>query len=81
MRSTPMCCRAGAQDMALTLELLRRVNNALRQQEYHQGETILNIQRALQMIRLDGLHAAIPTHQKPWPGVFAAAKRPGGSRP
>ncbi|MEO3692101.1 HDOD domain-containing protein [Roseateles paludis] len=56
------------KDMALTLELLRRVNNALRQQG-HQGEAILNIQRALQMIGLDGLHAAVST-LKPWPGVL-----------
>lgn len=56
------------KDMALTLELLRRVNNALRQQG-HQGEAILNIQRALQMIGLDGLNAAVSA-LKPWPGVL-----------
>lgn len=57
------------KDMALSLELVRRVNNALKQAG-HQGETILNMQRAIQMLGLDGLqHAA--NALKPWPGPLA----------
>jgi len=54
------------KDMALTLELVRRVNNALKQNG-HQGETILNVQRAVQLIGLDGLQYAANS-LKPWPG-------------
>jgi len=54
------------KDMALTLELVRRVNHALRQGG-HQGEAILNMQRAIQMIGLDGLQVAANA-LKPWPG-------------
>ena len=54
------------KDMALSLELVRRVNNALRQAG-HAGETILNLQRAIQMIGLDGLQLAANA-LKPWPG-------------
>jgi non-specific serine/threonine protein kinase len=54
------------KDMALSLELVRRVNNALRQSG-HQGETILNMQRAIQMLGLDGLQLAANA-LKPWPG-------------
>ncbi|RZL39427.1 MAG: HDOD domain-containing protein [Rubrivivax sp.] len=57
------------KDMALSLELVRRVNNALRQSG-HQGETILNMQRAIQMIGLDGLQLAANA-LKPWPGPLA----------
>ncbi|MFG6489403.1 HDOD domain-containing protein [Roseateles sp. BYS78W] len=54
------------KDMALSLELLRRVNNALRQSG-HAGETILNMQRAIQMLGLDGVQLAANA-LKPWPG-------------
>lgn len=54
------------KDMALSLELVRRVNNALKQAG-HQGEIILNMQRAIQMLGLDGLQYAANS-LKPWPG-------------
>lgn len=54
------------KDMALSLELVRRVNNALKASG-HQGQTILNMQRAIQMLGLDGLHYAANA-LKPWPG-------------
>jgi len=57
------------KDMALSLELVRRVNNALKQSG-HQGETILNMQRAIQMLGLDGLQLAANA-LKPWPGPLA----------
>ena len=56
-------------DMALSLELVRRVNNALRQAG-HAGETVLNMQRAIQMLGLDGLQQAANA-LKPWPGPLA----------
>lgn len=61
------------KDMALSLELVRRVNHALRLNGHSSGgggETILNLQRALQMIGLDGLNYAI-NGLKPWPGALA----------
>jgi len=57
------------KDMALSLELLRRVNNALKQSG-HAGETILNMQRAIQMLGLDGVQLAANA-LKPWPGPLA----------
>lgn len=57
------------KDMALSLELVRRVNNALRQAG-HAGETVLNMQRAIQMLGLDGLQQAANA-LKPWPGALA----------
>ena len=54
------------KDMALSLELVRRVNNALKQNG-HVGETVLNMQRAIQMLGLDGLQLAANA-LKPWPG-------------
>ena len=54
------------KDMALSLELVRRVNNALKQSG-HAGETVLNMQRAIQMLGLDGLQLAANA-LKPWPG-------------
>ena len=54
------------KDMALSLELVRRVNNALKLSG-HAGETVLNMQRAIQMIGLDGLQLAANA-LKPWPG-------------
>ncbi|NCT85107.1 MAG: HDOD domain-containing protein [Comamonadaceae bacterium] len=59
------------KDMALSLELVRRVNNALKQAG-HQGETVLNMQRAIQMLGLDGLQYAINA-LKPWPGPLQPA--------
>ncbi len=57
------------KDMALSLELVRRVNNALKASG-HQGETVLNMQRAIQMLGLDGLQLAANA-LKPWPGPLA----------
>lgn len=57
------------KDMALSLELVRRVNNALKQSG-HQGETVLNMQRAIQMLGLDGLQYAANS-LKAWPGPLA----------
>lgn len=54
------------KDMALSLELVRRVNNAMKASG-HQGETVLNMQRAVQMLGLDGLQFAVNS-LKPWPG-------------
>jgi eukaryotic-like serine/threonine-protein kinase len=54
------------KDMALSLELVRRVNNALKLSG-HVGETILNMQRAIQMLGLDGVQLAANA-LKPWPG-------------
>ncbi|MGQ3050999.1 MAG: HDOD domain-containing protein [Roseateles sp.] len=58
------------KDMALSLELVRRVNNALKQAGHH-GETVLNMQRAIQMLGLDGVQLAANA-LKPWPGPLAA---------
>ncbi|WP_157275387.1 HDOD domain-containing protein [Pelomonas sp. Root1444] len=58
------------KDMALSLELVRRVNNALRQSGHHSadgGGTVLNMQRAIQMLGLDGVQLAA-NGLKPWPG-------------
>jgi HD-like signal output (HDOD) protein len=58
------------KDMALSLELLRRVNNALRQSGHQSadgGETVLNMQRAIQMLGLDGVQRAANA-LRPWPG-------------
>lgn len=56
------------KDMALTLELLRRVNNAMRQQGHpSSGGTVLNMQRAIAMMGLNGLEDAARA-LKPWPG-------------
>ena len=57
------------KDMALSLELVKRVNNALKQAG-HGGETVLNMQRAIQMLGLDGLQYAANS-LKPWPGPLA----------
>lgn len=58
------------KDMALSLELVRRVNLALKQAGHLSGgggETVLNMQRAIQMLGLDGLQYAFNA-LKPWPG-------------
>jgi len=55
------------QDMGLSLELLRRVNNALKQQGITSGGTVLNMQRAIAMLGLNGLQQAARS-LKPWPG-------------
>ena len=57
-------------DMALTLELLRRVNNALKQSGASNSGTMLNMQRAVAMIGLNGLQAAVRS-LKPWPGPMS----------
>lgn len=59
------------QDMALSLELLRRVNNALRQEGMvSAGGTILNMQRAIAMLGLNGVQQAARA-LKPWPGPLS----------
>ncbi|MDM4765945.1 HDOD domain-containing protein [Pelomonas sp. SE-A7] len=55
------------QDMALSLEMLRRVNNALRMQGSGEG-TVLNMQRAIAMLGLNGVEQAARS-VKQWPGV------------
>lgn len=55
------------KDMALSLELVRRVNNALKQQGPTSGGTVLNMQRAIAMLGLNGLEDAARA-LKPWPG-------------
>jgi non-specific serine/threonine protein kinase len=56
------------KDMALSLELLRRVNNQLRQSGLaSSGDTVLNMQRAIQMLGLNGVQLAANS-LKPWPG-------------
>jgi HD-like signal output (HDOD) protein len=58
------------KDMALSLELVRRVNNALKQSGHMSGgggETVLNMQRAIQMLGMDGVQLAANA-LKPWPG-------------
>lgn len=57
-------------DMALALELLRRVNNALKQSGASNSGTMLNMQRAVAMIGLNGLQAAVRS-LKPWPGPLS----------
>ena len=57
-------------DMALSLELLRRVNNALKQSGASNSGTMLNMQRAIAMIGLNGLQAAVRA-LKPWPGPLS----------
>lgn len=55
------------QDMALSLELLRRVNNSLKQQGAAVDGTVLNMQRAIAMLGLNGVQLAANA-LKPWPG-------------
>ncbi len=55
------------QDMALALELLRRVNNALKQSGAAVDGTVLNMQRAIAMLGMEGVSQAARS-LKPWPG-------------
>ena len=55
------------KDMALSLELLRRVNNALKQQGLADHGVVLNMQRAIAMLGLEGVQQAARA-LKPWPG-------------
>lgn len=55
------------QDMALSLELLRRVNNSLKQQGSAGDGAVLNMQRAIAMLGLNGVQQAAKA-LKPWPG-------------
>jgi non-specific serine/threonine protein kinase len=61
------------KDMALSLELIRRVNNALKQQGPTSGGTVLNMQRAIAMLGLNGLEGAARA-LKPWPGPLNDAQ-------
>jgi len=58
------------QDMALSLELLRRVNNSLKQSGAPVDGTVLNIQRAIAMLGLEGVQQAARA-LKPWPGPLS----------
>jgi len=58
------------KDMALSLELLRRVNNSLKQQGAPVDGTVLNLQRAIAMLGLNGVQEAARS-LRPWPGVLA----------
>ncbi|MEL4179912.1 serine/threonine protein kinase [Roseateles sp. PN1] len=58
------------QDMALSLELLRRVNNSLKQNGSAGGGAVLNMQRAIAMIGLEGVQQAARA-LKPWPGPLS----------
>ena len=58
------------QDMALSLELLRRVNNSLKQSGAAVDGTVLNMQRAIAMLGLDGVQQAARA-LKPWPGPLS----------
>lgn len=61
------------QDMALSLELLRRVNNALKAQgQAVGGGAILNMQRAIAMLGLNGVQQAA-RGLKAWPGPLSEA--------
>lgn len=55
------------QDMALSLELLRRVNNSLKQSGAPVDGTVLNMRRAIAMLGLEGVQQAARA-LKPWPG-------------
>ena len=55
------------QDMALSLELLRRVNNSLKQSGAPVDGTVLNMRRAIAMLGLEGVQQAARS-LKPWPG-------------
>lgn len=58
------------RDMALSLELLRRVNHAIKQEGLETGGgAVLNLQRAIAMLGLNGLQAAARA-LKPWPGTM-----------
>lgn len=58
------------QDVALSLELLRRVNHALKQEGLESGGgAVLNMQRAIAMLGLNGVQAAARS-LKIWPGTL-----------
>ena len=61
------------QDLALTLELLRRVNLARRREGGAQQAAVLNVARAIAMLGLGELAQAAQA-LKPWPGVLAAER-------
>lgn len=57
------------QDLALTLELLRRVNLARRRESGTGQPTVLNVARAIAMVGLEELgHCALAL--RPWPGIL-----------
>ncbi len=60
------------KDMALSLELLRRVNNALKQHGVADSGVVLSLQRAIAMLGLNGLQQAARS-LKPWPGPMNEA--------
>ena len=60
------------QDMALSMELLRRVNNALKQHGVADSGAVLSLQRAIAMLGLNGLQQAARS-LKPWPGPMNEA--------
>jgi eukaryotic-like serine/threonine-protein kinase len=58
------------RDMALSLELLRRVNHSLKQQGAPVDGTVLNMQRAIAMLGLNGVEEAARA-LRPWPGPMS----------
>lgn len=63
------------KDMALSLEMIKRVNNSMRQSGYSSGEggeTVLTMQRAIAMLGLNGVQQAANA-LKPWPGPLQPA--------
>ena len=58
------------KDMALSFEVLRRVNRALRRNAAVSEGPILNMQRAIAMLGLDGIQAAARS-LRAWPGPLS----------
>lgn len=58
------------KDMALSFEVLRRVNRALRKNSAVPEVPILNMQRAIAMLGLDGIQAAARS-LRAWPGPLS----------
>jgi len=61
------------QDMALSFEVLRRVNRALRSNSAVSEGPILNMQRAIAMLGLDGIQASARS-LRAWPGPMSDAQ-------
>jgi len=67
-RHTGQAARLVQQDVALTLELLRRVNLA-RKQTGSTGDVVLRVQRAIKMLGFAQV-AQVAQGLRPWPGVL-----------
>ncbi|MFG6448378.1 HDOD domain-containing protein [Roseateles sp. BYS180W] len=68
-RHTAELSSLALQDMALTLELIRRVNFRLRQTQGADEPSVLNMQRTIAMLGLNGLRDAT-RNLRSWPGVL-----------